>query len=542
MDNAMPRPHGTIGIFVIFLAFPVFGQNAENKPDPVAIARAGQASIKRFQKESATWTTTTVTPGGVHFVVDVVATQLMRRLVLSIDVRGRREEIARVTQRDGVWYVQEGKKAGKYRPFEAPFDLPSAYMFLTRSEPQFVAATGPESFGTYDGTTNGIATYRRPLPEAQKKQIVNAIAEFDRFSKENAGKGITPEVIQSIESARDLVARGMSTEIDLQSAMLTEFGAPEKRTKVSGFRWNPQIDPKEFDTSGATWDDYTDDPTNGDLDDLLMIGHCGVWRPGMASPDTDGRLLDVKTGRYRRIPFQGALTLPGCFTRDRAGVVVSGVDMTSGVMGLYEIDLKTGKNRQFGGELLATGFVLFPALSPDGKTVAVLHKSATDRILDSQICLVDTVTGKAVPLGEPRDFGAVSWLPDGKELIISENKTIDVSKPSISTICRMDRQGKITRLCEGASPVVLSDGKRILFEDQASRTWKTCDLNGSDVKLYADGMKGYAFPRPSPDGKRLLMMRFRSGQAPEPLIFAVGQTEGRAATTAPGLWITPGWR
>jgi Tol biopolymer transport system component len=457
-------------------------------------------------------------------------------------VKGQRDVLVRVTQKDRTWYVQEGPKRGKYRPFEAPFDLPSAYLFLMRSEPQFITEGSLAGLGKYEGTSNGISTFRTPLPDAQKKQLASGIAEFDRFRKENQGKVVEPEVIQSVDAAREVLSKGLSTSVELQSGMLTEFGAAEMRTKVSGFRWRSEIDPKEFATGGAAWTDYTDDPTASDLGDLLMIAHCGVWRPGMASPDSDGRLLNVTTGRYRRIPFQGAMTLPGCFTRDRTRVVVSGVDTANGVMGLYEIDLKSGKNRQLGGDLLATGFALFPSLSPDGKTVVVLHKDASGRVLEVQICLVDLATGTATPLGKPRDTGPVSWFPDGAALLINENKTVDVSKPSIGTICRMDMEGRITKLREGVSPVVLGDGKRILFEEQATRTWKTCDLSGGDEQVYASGMKGCAVPAPAPDGKRLLMMRFRSAQAPEPVVFPIGRSDGTPATTVPGLWKTPAWR
>src|SRR5947209_8281089 len=43
-------------------------------------------------------------------------------------------------------------------------------------------------------------------------------------------------------------------------------------------------------------------------------------------------------------------------------------------------------------------------------------------------------------------------------------------------------------------------------------------------------------PSPSPDVKRLLMMHFDPGQAPEPLIYQSGTVQGKPATTAPGPW------
>ena len=38
------------------------------------------------------------------------------------------------------------------------------------------------------------------------------------------------------------------------------------------------------------------------------------------------------------------------------------------------------------------------------------------------------------------------------------------------------------------------------------------------------------------------MMRFRTGQAPEPVIFPVGQSDGTPVTRVAGLWASPAWR
>jgi hypothetical protein len=268
----------------------------------------------------------------------------------------------------------------------------------------------------------------------------------------------------------------------------------------------------------------------------------GSWRPGMAKPEADGRLLDVRTGRHRRIPFRGAVSEPGCLLKDRTGVLVTGLAPEGGALGLYEVDLRTGANRRLGGELLAGGFTLSPALSPDGRTAAVLHQGASQRLLETQVCLVDLGTGDAKPLGNPRDFGPVSWLPDGRGLLTVDRKDVGASKPPLSTISRLDLDGRLTPLREGSSPVVLGDGKTVLFEDAGSRTWQTCDLGGGDVKPYAGGMNGHTFPAPSPDGRRLLMMHFRQSQAPEPMVFRRGENEGKPATTAPGLWAHPARR
>ena len=121
--------------------------------------------MKRLEKEPASWTTITLVPGGYQFVVEVVIAPGMRRSVLSAEFQGRREEIARITQKDNVWYVNDRGKTGKYRPYEAPLDVPTSYMYLVRSDPLFSIDDSPTGFGTHEGTKEGIATFRSPLPE-----------------------------------------------------------------------------------------------------------------------------------------------------------------------------------------------------------------------------------------------------------------------------------------------------------------------------------------------------------------------------------------
>ena len=100
-------------------------------------------------------------------------------------------------------------------------------------------------------------------------------------------------------TARNMLTNGLTSGVEIESGMFVELGTPEHRTRVTGFRWRGQLDKSVFDTDGPKWEDFTDNPTLGDRQDLLMIGHSGVWRPGVASRKTDGRLVDVKTGRCR---------------------------------------------------------------------------------------------------------------------------------------------------------------------------------------------------------------------------------------------------
>ncbi len=532
------------GAWLLFSPVTASARDAGDKPPDIgSLSGAGRATLERLGKQPATWTATIHVPGGARFHVEVLASPAMRRTVLSVEAQGRRGEVLRIIERDGSWYATEGRRAGRYRPYEAPFDLPTAYYFLGRSDPQFVAEGA--DLGTFEGTKGGMATYRVPLAEPLRQQVKNALDEWERLTRQRPGRADEPEAKQARQRMRDLLQKGTATEVEIATGMIARFGAADRQTELHDFRWLDRVPPEAFDVGATKWEDSTADPTAGGTDDLLMISHSGGWRPGMKSGDTDGRLFDLRTGRYRRIPFRGATSMPGCFLKGRLRVAVTGLDPLSGSMGLYEVDLKTGGERRLGGELLAAGFTLMPVLSPDGRTLAALHKAPTGRLLDTQVCLVDLETGEARAVGEPRDMAFLSWLPDGKGLVLLHREVADPSDlvgPRTATIARMDLDGRLTKIREGSMPVLLNDGKTILFEDTKSRTWQTCGLDGRDVKPYAGGLAGYGFPSPAPDGKRIMMMHFRQGSAPEPTIFPIGEDRGKPAITAPGLWATPAWR
>ena len=139
----------------------------------------GPATMQRFQTESASWTVTTQSPAGPRFVTEVETTPEMRRIVLSIEVRGRRTEYARVIQRDGIWYVTQPGKAGKYRPYEAPIDFLTGYFDLTRADLFVVVAENTAGLRDYTGTKAGVATYRTPLPEPTRRQLQTTIADYE---------------------------------------------------------------------------------------------------------------------------------------------------------------------------------------------------------------------------------------------------------------------------------------------------------------------------------------------------------------------------
>ncbi len=139
------------------------------------------------------------------------------------------------------------------------------------------------------------------------------------------------------------------------------------------------------------------------------------------------------------------------------------------------------------------------------------------------------------------DAAFLSWLPDGQGLILVTREYADLNRPAVETIARMDLSGNITPIRKGSQPTVLDATRGILFEDDDG-LWKTCDFHGENVHVLAEGMKHYAFPSPSHDGRQILWMRFDPAQSPKPVVLDVGSTEGPPVTTAPGLWMYPTWR
>jgi len=520
------------------------GEASSEQPDLAALVRAGRETVARLQRQAASWTAITHLPNDVQVVVKILSAPTMRRTVFYGEVKGRKLGEVQIIERDRLWYVTELGRRRKYRPFEAPFLMNGAYLFLLRGEPRFVSEDSQNRFGNYEGTKDGVATFLTPLPGSIRKQLEYSIRGLEQFAKQKPERASDPDSIGLIEQMRRML-RGMVVRIDLASGMFLQLGSADRQTEIQEFKWLDRVAPDEFAIEHHEWEDDSGDPTRGHSDDLLMISHNESWQPGMKSGDSDGCLLDVRTGRYRRIPFQGIATLPGCFIKDRSRVIVSGLDESTGTLRPYEIDLKTGDNRALGGDALAGGNSLMPALSPDGKKIALIHKKPEGRPLDSQIYLINLKSGDAKPLGIPGDTAFLSWLADGQGLLLLKRESADPSNralPLTDVIARLGMDGQTTRLLEGTMPVVLNDGKTVLFEGSHGQGWQTCDLNAKNVRRFSNGLAEYGFPSPAPDGKRILWMHFIRGTAPVPTIIPLGADSGKPVTKAPGLWSLPSWR
>ncbi len=518
---------------------------ATGAPDPAKVAEAGTKSLERLETTPASWQAETRVSGAAgSFVLRVLRAGDRRKTALLVRTGQGLVEGMRLIERDGLSYLLEGgRPRGKYRPHEAPFSVPTLRLFLRAGEVSFVSDPGVLQAARFRGMEGPVAEYRQDLDAQGKALVEGLIGSAKKLRQQMPDAKVPPELQRQLAELKAMLQHGLPLRVDVRTGMVVESGGPKLPTTFRDFRWRPDAGDADFDVGSHAWPDHTSDPTEGtDLNDLVMFGHCAAWRAGMGAKDTDTCLLNLKTGRLRRVPFRGAISSPGCFLKPRTRVVVSGFGADPGdALALYEVDLRTGANRRLGGPTLRGRFALMPALSPDGKTLAVLTKDPARLGLESQVCLIDVKTGRARDLGKPLDTAFLSWLPDGQGLVLITRKYRSMDEPADATVARMDLQGRITAIRPGNHPVVLPGGKRILFED-AARAWQTCELDGKNVKLLGGGMSGHSFPSPCPDGRRIMWMLYEKGRGPRPVVYDVVSGKTRPATSLPGLWVTPAWR
>jgi hypothetical protein len=222
---------------------------------------------------------------------------------------------------------------------------------------------------------------------------------------------------------------------------------------------------------------------------------------------------------------------------------VAGFD-TTGEMGLLKLNLVTGKNTplaygEFNGRIM-----LEAELSPDGQKIATIEGLGGTNLLELQIRVIDLQTGQSQLLGKPSGIGApFSWLPDGDGLILKRfehKEDLHAIEPRI--LCRLGLDGKLTDLRAGDWPVVLRKSRKILYEDNDTDQWYTCELDGTKPEVFAGGMKGYGMPAVSPDETRVVFVRYEKGKLPQLTLFALGKTNGKPAVHADGFTGVPVWR
>ncbi len=516
-------------------------QEPPRGPSPDTLASNAAIARARFEGfEPASWVVLHEANADTQFVVHAVQAGGHRRLGLSLQKPGEDPQaIVKVVERDGFWYVDQGNARGKYRPYEAPIFMSTAYYYLLRSKPVFLDAGAVGRLGVFQEGRGGHFLFRTPVTEAERARFAGFLMDANRRLSQTPPE--QQEALRAeIHMVQGLMNQGIPVQVREDLGVMEAYGTPGKRTRLLNFKWLDTVDEREFVVDGGNWEDHTGDPTAADPGNLVMLGHCGWWRPGVQDYETDIRLLDVVTGKMRRVPYQGPIAQPGCFLPGRTRVAVTGLDAAGTSMGLYEVDLKTGANRRLGGELLADGWCAEPTLSPDGTALAVIHKTPRHGPNLAELCTVDLATGEARRVRDEMDVSSLSWDPSGDGWILFYRRA-DAPEEESGVICHLNRDGQLLPLRKGEYPVVLDD-RRILYWAEREGGWMECDLRGKNPVRFADGLVGHGHPAVAPDGRRMIFMKYADQQPPVPLLMEIGVWNGAPITRVPGLWGTPRWR
>lgn len=524
---------------VAFVTLTVVARSAcHAAPTAPELAQAGAVTLKRLADGGAAhWKAKHATSRGIVFEVEIFQARDKRRTDVVAIIGTERERLVRIIERDGLWYVTEPDVQAKYFPYEAPLKLPAFYLYFSRSDLQVMT---DENFGKITSVDGDLVTCHVPLPPELRTMLQQAVTEMKKFPATDGDQ--RQELAARMATAQRQLDEGNVLKIDASTGIVVQAGEEGRRVQITDFAWVDQPDEAEFAVDQATWQDETTPLAPVGSNDLAMIGYAAFWRPGQPTSDTDAMLVNLRTGKFRRVPTPYAAPMAGCFSPDRTKAYVSAADWASGAIAVGEIDLVKHSFRPLGGKA-AVGFNMFPCVSPSGKSLVWLHKSGNEPgVLNSRICLLDLRSNTFSFVGEPMDTSFLSWLPDASAIIlVHRDSTGPPDKPPLTSIARLTSSGKVSIIRPGNYPQVIPATKRILFEDR-DELWKTCAFDGKDEQLVGDGLKSFGFPSISPDGTRVLMNKFDPATGPRPHVVDLKTGRAREISLPAGLWVQPAWR
>lgn len=533
---------------LLALAAPALAQTPDPRsPTPEsfeALRERGARTAKLLQEKPAAWTLFYEVNEDFVLVEVVSAPRLGRTMEVAIERLGARTKVLSILETEGRWLVAEADGiSGAFRPWEAPLVHAALLTPLARALRPETAADAPPELAAPRFADARSVTWAHPSPPEARQALERGEEELRAWRGESPENRPSEAVLRSrqayLERTRRELAEGYVTKIERDTGLVLVSGPPGGRRALSSFAWLPEVPAERFAAAGAPPLDLTSDPTQGDLTQLALLGQAGDWQPQASEVGAritfDARLVNVQTGVVRRVPFDLGPCLPGCFSADRRRVYVT-ARAPSTAAGLWEVDLRTRAKRRLGPEELATGECAFPALAPDGKTLAVIHRPPGAH--EGRVQLVDLATGAARPLGPALDGGCLAWLPTGKALLLA------VRRDGMQLLVRLDLDGRLEPLRPGSLPLVLPDGATVAFLDPATGAWcKTRLEPGAEAEPWLGGLRGHGSPALSPDGKRLLLVDAQGASGrPGPALIDLATGARRPLEVGRGAWGFAAWR
>ncbi len=517
-------------IFLILSVLAVAGVSA--RPGLDQLEEKARESRVRLKTGPARWTVRATTATGARFGIRVVSAppDFEVRILLKPD-SNEPQSFARIVAHSGKWAVEEfGGLKGVYLPWQSPFSYEVVALLLSEAWPPAYARRKDHTLRGQAGDTLVIGA---PLSGAQR-----AVAES--FLEDADVEGIEPgsELARNLAAIRLRLQEGNRLRVDPATGLMEHLILGDLELEYSRVEWlekRPEI---------PVLNSYPDfsAPLPEDRDGLVMIGRSGAWRPGYPELDAGGQLLNLDTGKVVRIPFAGSSCIPGCFTDERGKVVVTSRETDGSGVGLYLVDLLQGTQIKLGGRTFTGGVCDYPALSPDGKSLAVtFSRNSTLR----RVYLLTPDNEKPRPVGQALDIRSLSWLGDGRALVLLVADPADEEgKGPRFRIVRLGLDGKVSEVRNDTGQFATVSGKdadKILFQGR-DRLWYTCDSEGEDVVMVGNGLDGLEFPAVNPEGTHAVMIERDEDNRSWPVVVELVSGKKFPVKVERGRWLRPAWR
>ncbi|NNM31705.1 MAG: hypothetical protein HKO53_01480, partial [Gemmatimonadetes bacterium] len=183
-----------------------------------------------------------------------------------------------------------------------------------------------------------------------------------------------------------------------------------------------------------------------------------------------------------------------------------------------------------------------PLVSPDGVTLAYSHSDGVER---TQVRLSSPDGPGSRDLLRLNDVGTLAWTPDG-DLVFPQLDFTDRYHIE-SDLYRATLSGDMTRLTEGArlSYADVGPGGRVMAVREGGGTTDLVLVDGEsgEVSPFLDGSDQvhWAYPRWSPDGRRVAAVRWEEGAYMDVVVIDAASKAVTALTRDRALDTNPAW-
>jgi hypothetical protein len=492
-------------------------------------------SANRLKTDAASWRFTKSTQGG-KLSVDVVRHGDDFRWIVQSQGASGPHELCCIICRNGIWYASNDQKdRGKFRPYETPWITPIVYGVVCHCDPLIPEDLLRRDQLSLTSRSEKAVVLHGPLFGGPGQMVAALLADAEKRKNED------PKLQAMITQLEQVQKKGTDLTIDGETGFVTDVSMVEPLFSITEFKWLENVPAEAFNTDALQWPDYTFPFVEQFVGSHFLINRYASSQEAAQLSILGGLLtVDKTTALVRRVPCRVGPTSMGCFSADRKQVYATAVDSNTGLNRVVQVNLATGENSEISDDV-RDEMTLYPAVSPDGKKLAVLNRGKELPFNETRVCIVNLANRKAERIGPPGDYFAPCWLPDASGFVLVADQHSSDQKALGRMICRMSMNGELRPIRNGYFARVLEGNSRILFQEKPNADWKTCDLNGGDEKTVADGLFEYIYAAPSADGQSAIMVK-QVGRNYRPFIVDLRSGMAKEVQVGDGSWWLPEWR